>query len=350
MVVDDLGHQCKTQAGSGRLVGHKSVKQVGADLVGHTAAVVAHRDDQGQIDLGLLAGHRQTQAVAESCGQLDLALAIARHLAGVFHQIQENLDELVAVAVDVGQRRIVGLDEAHALAEAVLGDAADVVQHLVDVDRAALDRPAVGERLHAVDQRHDAIGLLADQAGQFALGVRHGLLKQLGGAADARQGVFDLVCQHGGKSAHRTGGAAMRHLAVDVACDRLLDQRHRDQTIAVDDRRQTERTEPIADSRRSERDAILGHRAAGRQDLLQQGEQRRVFRHELGQRMADQPRPAGAKELLSREVGVVDETAGIDHDDRLRKRVEDRRRKLVVERARALERMKHHARRPAVRA
>ena len=313
----------------------KGVEQVGADLVGHAVAVVAHRHDQGQVDLGLLAGHGQPQAVAEGCGQLDLALALARHLAGVLHQVEEDLDELVAVAMDVGQRRIVGLDEAHALAEAVLRDAADVVQHLVDVDRAALDRPAVGERLHAVDQRHDAVGLLADQAGQLALAVRHRLLEQLRRAADARQRVLDLVRQHGGQRAHRAGGAAVRHLAVDVAGDRLLDQRHRDQAVAFDDRRQAQRAEAVADARRGKRDAVLGDGAAGRQHLLEQGEERRVVGHEFAQRMADQARAADAEELLGREVGVVDEPAGIDHHHRLRKRVEDRRRE-TARRARSI--------------
>ena len=84
------------------------------------AAVVPHRDHQRQVDLGLLAGHGQAHAVAVGGGQLDLALAVARHLAGVLHQVQEHLDQLVAVAMHVGQRGVVGLDEAHALAEAVL--------------------------------------------------------------------------------------------------------------------------------------------------------------------------------------------------------------------------------------
>ena len=35
-----------------------------------------------------------------------------------------------------------------------------------------------------------------------------------------------------------TGGAAIGHLAVDAASDRLLDQRHRHEPVTIDDRRQ----------------------------------------------------------------------------------------------------------------
>ena len=55
----------------------------------------------------------------------------------------------------------------------------------MDVDRLALDRALVGEHLHAVDQLHDAVGLIADQARERAVVVGRGLLEQLRGAADA---------------------------------------------------------------------------------------------------------------------------------------------------------------------
>ena len=53
---------------------------------------------RGRLTLRLLAGHGQPQAVPVGGRQLDLALAVARHLAGVLHQVQEHLDQLVAVA------------------------------------------------------------------------------------------------------------------------------------------------------------------------------------------------------------------------------------------------------------
>ena len=101
VVVDDLGDQCKTQAGAGRLGGHESVEQMGADLVGDAVAVVAHRHDQRQVDLAPAGpGTASRRPWRIGGGQLDLALAVAGRLAGVLHQIEEDLDELVAVAVD----------------------------------------------------------------------------------------------------------------------------------------------------------------------------------------------------------------------------------------------------------
>ena len=84
--------------------------------------------------------------------EADLAALRGHRLGGVLDQVEEHLDQLVAVAVDLGQRRVVVGLEADLAREAALGQAADVLEHLVDVDRAALDRPVVGELLHAVDQ------------------------------------------------------------------------------------------------------------------------------------------------------------------------------------------------------
>ena len=50
----------------------------------------------------------------------------------------------------------------------------------------ALDRPLVGEHLHAVDELHDAVGLVADEARERAVVVLDRLLQQLCRAANAR--------------------------------------------------------------------------------------------------------------------------------------------------------------------
>src|SRR5476649_903125 len=77
---------------------------MGADLVGDATAVVPNGDDQRQVDLRLLTRHRESQPVTERRRELDLAFAVARNLAGVLHEIEENLDELVAISEHVGQR------------------------------------------------------------------------------------------------------------------------------------------------------------------------------------------------------------------------------------------------------
>ena len=89
--------------------------------------------------------------------------------------------------------------------EAGLCQAADVLQHAVDVDRPALDR-LVAERLHPVHQSADTVGLVADQNGQLAVRLGHAALEQLCGTADAGERVLHLVRQNGGHAADGAGG------------------------------------------------------------------------------------------------------------------------------------------------
>ena len=112
-----------------------------------------------------------------------------KRLGGVLHEIEEDLDELVAVAVDRRQRRIVLLGEGDAARDAVLGQQLHPVEDDVDVDRLALHRPVVAEHLDAVDEIDDAVGLLADQAGQRQL---------LGGDASARAAAPRRGCPTAG--------------------------------------------------------------------------------------------------------------------------------------------------------
>ena len=63
---------------------------------------------------------------------------------------------------------------------------AHMVEDRVDVDRLAFDRPLVGENLHAVDELHNAVGLIADQAGQRAVIVIDRRFQKLRCAANSR--------------------------------------------------------------------------------------------------------------------------------------------------------------------
>ena len=91
-----------------------------------------------------------------------------------------------------------------------------VIEHHVDIDRLALDRPLVGEHFHAIDQFHDAVGLVANQPRQGAVVVVGRLFEQLRRAADAGQRVLDLVRQHPAEPDHgaqpgKVGGAVERN-------------------------------------------------------------------------------------------------------------------------------------------
>ena len=199
-------------------------------VVGHAGAVVLDAEFERQRDARLGARQRQAHAGTEGGRQRDLAAGrvLADRLGGVLDQIEEDLDELVAVGQHRRQRRIVILDEVDVAGEAGLRQPLHVIEHDVDVDRLALDRALVGEHLHAVDELHDAVGLVADQPRQRAVVVVDRLLEQLRGAANAGQRILDLVRQHGGERDHRARRAAMGELAVHLVGDGALLQHHHD--------------------------------------------------------------------------------------------------------------------------
>jgi hypothetical protein len=72
------------------------------------------------------------------------------------------------------------------LREAGLRQPLHMVEHRMDVDGPARHRAVVAEHLHAVDQRDDAVGLVADQPRQQAIFGGGLLLQQLRRTANAR--------------------------------------------------------------------------------------------------------------------------------------------------------------------
>ena len=69
---------------------------------------------------------------------------------------------------------------AQAAREAGLAQPAHMIEHDMDIDGLTLDRPLVGEHLHAVDKLHDAVGLVANEPRQRAVIVGRGLFEKLG--------------------------------------------------------------------------------------------------------------------------------------------------------------------------
>ena len=101
--------------------------------------------------------------------------------------------------------------------EAGGGNAPHMLQHLMDVDRSALDRGGVAELLHALDQGADPVGLLADQVDQRPVVHADRRLQELRGATDAGERILDLVRQGGGEAGDRAGRAPVRDLLVKPA-------------------------------------------------------------------------------------------------------------------------------------
>ena len=142
-------------------------------------------------------------------------------LGGILDQVEHDLDQLVAVAPDRRQRRVVMLGEADMRGKSALREHAHMFKHAMDVHRAARDR-LFGEYLHPVDQIPDAVGLVADQHGQFPVRFVHRRFQQLGGAANARERVLHLMREDRRHAGNAARGAAKRELPVQRPCGRRI--------------------------------------------------------------------------------------------------------------------------------
>ncbi len=139
-------------------------------------------------------------------------------LGGVLHEIEQRLDQLVAIDSDRRQRRIVLGHDADVAGKSGVGEARDMVEDRVDVDRLGDEWALVAEHLHAIDEVLDAIGLGADQLGEGAIVVRQARLEELSGAANSRERILDLVGENGGEAGDGAGGGAMGELPLDHLC------------------------------------------------------------------------------------------------------------------------------------
>ena len=242
----------------------------------------------------------------------------------VLDEIEDHLDELVLVGMDRRQGGVILLEEANVAAEAGLGELLHMLEDDVDVDRLARDRALVREHFHPVDQLDDAIRLVADQLRQGAVLVVGGLLEQLGGAANTRQRILDLVGEHGGQRRHRARRAAMGQLAVHLVRDGSLLQHHHHATRAVEQRCDLDVDEPFPEARRAEVDAVLVHRGIAFPHLVDERQEGRAERQQVAQRKPAHHRRADIEKGLGRHVGVEDLAGRVDRQDGMRQRVQHR--------------------------
>ena len=212
MIGHDLGHQGQAEPTAAALAADEGLEQVVDDVEGHADAVVAHLDRDRQLEPCPAVVHGDTQAMLVLGRQRDGAIGRGRRLGGVLDQVQEHLHQAVPIALHLRQGRVVELDHLEMPGEAGLRDAADMLEHLMDVDRAALHRRRLAELLHAIDQRADPVGLLTDQADQRSILLRDRRLEELGGPADAGKRVLDFMRQHGRKPGDRTGEIGRAHV------------------------------------------------------------------------------------------------------------------------------------------
>ena len=205
------------------------------------------------------------------------------------------------------QRRVVFLHDADVPREAVAGDRLHPLKHGVDVDRLALGRPLVGENLHAVDQPDDAIGLVADEAGQRAIVLVGVGFQQLRRAADAGKRVLDLCASM--EASPVTVRAAPR--CVSWRSIFSVTERGRSMIATCAGRSAHRRGVDVDDAlqpepRRGDVDAIFGDRRVGLAHLLDQAEDGAAERHEVRQLVAGEHHGGVLEEDFRRLVGAGD--------------------------------------------
>ena len=158
------------------------------DLVGHAGAVVLDDHDHARGGSAARAivtwrAMRVTKRISPSP---------VGGLRGVARDVEHRLDQLLLVAHDVGQARVVVALDRRSSGNSASEQRAHALDHLVDVDRRDV-RQAVG-REQAIHERLQAVGLLHDHLRELAqLRVGELALEQLRRAADAAQRVLDLV-------------------------------------------------------------------------------------------------------------------------------------------------------------
>ena len=192
----------------------------------------------------------------------------------------------------------------HALGEARFGDLAHAIEHFVDVDRRARNGARVAERLHAIDQGADAIGLVADQLRERLVVLRAGFFEQLRRAANAGERILDLMRQHRRHAVHRANGAAMQELAVDALRQAALLKQDHDGAFRLGERRRDDVCDAFAISRRRQIDVALADRCVALARLRHELKQRTAERHEVGESLAQEQSRAAVEELFG---GRIDE-------------------------------------------
>src|SRR5580704_14442364 len=102
MIADDLGDQREAKPRSGWLGGHEGIEQMRNEIVGHARPVVLDAELERQRNPRLTARPRKSHARPERGRERDLAVArlLANRLGGVLDEVEEDLDELIAVGVD----------------------------------------------------------------------------------------------------------------------------------------------------------------------------------------------------------------------------------------------------------
>ena len=217
------------------------------------------------------------------------------------------------------------LDDLDLPGEAVDGDLLHVVEHVVNVDRLALNRTLVAEDLHAVDELADAVGFRADQLRQGAVGIGALAFEQLRRTPDAGERVLDLMREHGREPGHRARRAAMGELALDHLRHAALLEQDQHVTRRFGERPAVEIDELRAiEAERAEVDAVFVDMGVLPLHLLDEREEWAAEGDHLAERVAGEHGRAHLEEILGGVVGIGDAEIRADDQERMRQRAEQR--------------------------
>ncbi|KAF0124550.1 MAG: hypothetical protein FD152_2980 [Xanthobacteraceae bacterium] len=194
----------------------------------------------------------------------------------------------------------------------------------VDVDGLALDRPLVGKHLHAVDELHDPVGLVADQPRQSPILVVNGGFEQLCRASDARERVLDFVGQHRRQRRHRPCRPAVGELAVHLVGNCAFLEHHHDVAGPLGQRRDVYVDDPFVPvAGRAEIDLVFVDRCVAFADLVDEGHQRAAEGNQFLQHVTTQNRDGGLEEAFRCRIAVDDHAVGGNAHDWMGQCVED---------------------------
>ena len=205
------------------------------------------------------------------------------------------------------------------------GDLLHMIEHVVNVDRLARDRPLVAEDLHAVDELADAVDFGADQLRQRAVEVGALVLDQLRSAPDAGERILDFMGKHRGKSRDRARRAAMGELTLDhlrhaplLQHDQHASRRlwHR-AAVKIDELRRIETV-------RAEIDAVFVDVGFVALHLLDERDERTAEGDDVGELALAESRGAHLEEIFAGGVDVFDVQPLADQQHRMGQRAQQR--------------------------
>ncbi len=198
MPLDEILGDGQPEPGAPPAPAYQRKKKFFAQFPGHSRPGVNHIDTD---DEGMTPALNRVLTLDPSA-QRDRP-TVGHRLAGVAHEVEKSLDDLLGVGQEPGQARVVITNQAKIRMVLASGEPGDVLDRFVDVDRLPLRREARTEE--TFDQARETVDFLEDHLRAGAafriFGVPSG--EQLRGPADTREGIADLVGKRADEVARR---------------------------------------------------------------------------------------------------------------------------------------------------